>query len=40
MRIGFAGWYVLEEVMYYMMACLAGGYVQLEYVLYEWICIL
>ena len=32
MRIGFAGWYVLEEVMYCMRACLAGGHVQLEYV--------
>ena len=27
----FAGWYVLEEFMYYMKACLAGGHVQLEY---------
>ena len=32
MRIGYVGWYVLMEVMYYMRACLAGGYVQLEYV--------
>ena len=29
MRIGFARWYVLEEVTYG--ACLAGGHVQLEY---------
>ena len=32
MRIGFAEWYVLMEVMYYMRACLAGGHAQLEYV--------
>ena len=32
MRIGLAGRYVLEEVMYYMRACLAGRHVQLEYV--------
>ena len=32
MRIGFAGQYVLEEVMYYMRAYLAGGHIQLEYV--------
>ena len=32
MRIGFAGWYVLEEFMCYMRACLVGGHVQLEYV--------
>ena len=31
MRIGFIGGYVLEEVMYYMRACLADGHVQLEY---------
>ena len=40
MRRSFAGWYVLEEVMYYMRACLAGGHVQLEYMLYEWAYIL
>ena len=32
MRIGFTGGYVLEELMYYMRACLAGGHVKLEYV--------
>ena len=32
MRIDFAGWYVLEEVMYYKRACNTGGHVQLEYV--------
>ena len=30
MRIGFTGGYVLEEVMYYMRASLAGGHIQLE----------
>ena len=32
MRIDFAARYVLEEVMYCMKACLAGGHVQLEHV--------
>ena len=39
MKIGFAGWYILEEVMYYMRSCLAGEHVQ-ECVLCEWTCIL
>ena len=28
MRIGFTGEYVLEELMYYMRECLAGGHVR------------
>ena len=28
MRIGFTGGYVLEEFMYYMRECLAGGHVR------------
>ena len=27
---------VLDELMYYMRACLAGGHVQLEYMWHEW----
>ena len=36
----FTGGYVLEEVMYDMMACFAGENVQLEFMYYEWTCIL
>ena len=32
MRIGFTEGYLLEELMYYMRTCLAGGHVQLMYV--------
>ena len=39
MRTSFTGGYVLEEAIYYMGACLAGGHVKLEY-MYEWRCIL